>query len=49
MSGVDNPEFSQAVTVVTEGTPQLPNADFEDRAEGAKYKNLLRADDIPRL
>lgn len=40
MSGVDNPEFSQAVTVVTEGTPQLPNADFEDRAEGAKYKNL---------
>lgn len=40
MSGVENPEFSPAVTVVTEGTPQLPNADFEDRAEGVKYKNL---------
>ena len=40
MSGVDNPEFCPAVTVVTEGTPQLPNADFEDRTEGVKYKNL---------
>jgi len=40
MSGVENPEFTPAVRVVTEGTPQLPNADFEERTDGVKYKNL---------
>lgn len=40
MSGVDNPEFTPSVSVVTEATPQLPNADFEDRTDGVKYKNL---------
>ena len=40
MSGVDNPDFTPAVSVVTESTPQLANADFEDRTDGIKYKNL---------
>ncbi len=40
MSGVDNPEFTPAVSVTTESTPQLPNADFEDRDDGVKYKDL---------
>lgn len=40
MSGVENPEFTAPVTVTTESTPQLPNADFEDRTDGVKYKNL---------
>lgn len=40
MTVVDNPEFTPAVTVMTEDTPQLPNADFEERIDGVKYKNL---------
>ncbi len=40
MSGVPDPEFTPAVTVVTEDTPQLSNADFEERVEGVKYKDL---------
>jgi len=40
MSGVPDPEFTPSVTVVTEGTPQLSNADFEERTDGVKYKNL---------
>lgn len=40
MSGVSNPEFTPAVRVTTESMPQLPNSDFEDRAEGVKYKDL---------
>ena len=40
MSGVESPQFTPSVNVVTEGTPQLPNADFEDRADGVKYKKL---------
>lgn len=40
MSGVTDPEFTPAVRVTTESTPQLPNADFEDRTDGVKYMNL---------
>lgn len=40
MSGVENPVFTPEVTVTTEGIPQLPNADFEDRQNGVKYKDL---------
>lgn len=40
MSGVENPVFTPEVTVTTEGIPQLPNADFEDRQNGVKYKAL---------
>ncbi len=40
MSGVDDIEFTPEVTVTTEGTPQLPNYDFEDRDEGVRYKGL---------
>lgn len=40
MHGVETPEFTAPVRVVTEATPQLPNCDFEDREEGIKYDNL---------
>lgn len=40
MSGVAAPDFTPAVRVTTEATPQLSNSDFEDRAEGVKYKEL---------
>lgn len=40
MSGVVNPEFTPAVSVTTESTPQLPNSDFEDRSDGVRYKDL---------
>lgn len=40
MSGVENPVFTPEVTVTTEGIPQLPNSDFEDRQNGVKYADL---------
>lgn len=40
MSAPDADDFTPEVTVRTEGTPQLPNSDFEDRNDGVKYANL---------
>ena len=40
MSGVAEPEFTPGVRIATESVPQLPNSDFEERADGVKYKNL---------
>ena len=34
------PQFCNTVRFTTEGTPQLPNADFEERRDGPAYKNL---------
>ena len=39
-AGVADIEFTPEVTVTTEGTPQLPNHDFEDRSDGVKYEGL---------
>lgn len=40
MSGVANPVFTKAVSVRTETTRQLPNADFEERENGVIYPDL---------
>ncbi len=33
-------DFTEPVTVRTEGTPQFSNGDFEERNDGVRYKNL---------
>lgn len=40
MDGVEAPEFTPTVRIVTEGTPQLPNNDFEERKDGPRFKNM---------
>lgn len=40
MTGVDDPDFTPAVSARTESTRQLPNPSFEDRADGPKYLDL---------
>ncbi|MCM1162936.1 MAG: hypothetical protein NC339_01595 [Muribaculaceae bacterium] len=40
MNGVPQPEFTAPVTIRTEGTRQLPNADFEQRTNGIIYPDL---------
>ncbi len=40
MSAPGNNDFTKEVIVKTEGTPQLPNGDFEERNDGIKYKDL---------
>ena len=40
MRGVPSPVFTAPVTVETEGTRQLPNADFEERDKGITYTDM---------
>lgn len=40
MNAPGDNDFTKEVIVRTEGTPQLPNSDFEERNDGIKYKDL---------
>lgn len=40
MSGVSDPKFTPAVSIVTESTLQLPNSDFEERRDGPSFSHL---------
>ena len=40
MEGVEKPVFTPETEAVTEGTPQLPNADFEERNKGPRYTDM---------